>query len=74
MQSAVQEANAVDDLTVQVLFNNPRPRFMFNQLMFKFDTGIYIVPKHVFEGVEDVASFEYYDPRLASLHRSLHDF
>ncbi|MBV7329818.1 ABC transporter substrate-binding protein [Chloroflexi bacterium TSY] len=62
VQSAVQEANAVDDLTVQVLFNNPRPRFMFNQLMFKFDTGIYIVPQHVFEGVEDVASFEYYDP------------
>ena len=62
VNSAVKEAIAVDDLTVQIVFNEPRPRFMFNQLMSKFDTGIYWVPEHIFKDVEDVASFEYYDP------------
>jgi peptide/nickel transport system substrate-binding protein len=62
VKEAVQEATAVDDTTVHIVFNSPRPRFMFNQLMFKFDTGIYIVPEHVFSGVEDVTAFEYFDP------------
>ncbi len=61
VNEAVNEAVVVDDLTVQVIFNTPRPRFMFNQLMFKFDTGIYIVPEHVFKEVEDVSAFEFYD-------------
>lgn len=62
VQDAVQEAVAVDDLTVQIIFNEPRPRFMFNWMMFKFDTGIIIVPKHIYEGIEDVAAYEGYDP------------
>lgn len=62
VKAAVKEAVAVDDLTVQIIFNEPRPRFMFNQLMFKFDTGVYIVPEHIFKDVEDIASFEYFDP------------
>ena len=62
VEEAVKEATAVDDTTVQIVFNAPRPRFMFNQLMFKFDTGIYIVPEHVYKDVEDVAAFEYFDP------------
>jgi peptide/nickel transport system substrate-binding protein len=62
VQSSVQEAKAVDDLTVQIIFVAPRPRFMFEQLMFKFDTGIYWVPEHIFKDVEDVAAFQYYDP------------
>lgn len=61
VNEAVKEAVVVDDLTVQVIFNTSRPRFMFNQLMFKFDTGIYIVPEHVFKDVEDVSAFEFYD-------------
>jgi peptide/nickel transport system substrate-binding protein len=62
VKAAVQEAEAVDDLTVRIIFNGPRPRFMFEMLMSKFDTGIYWVPQHVFSDVEDVASFEYFDP------------
>jgi peptide/nickel transport system substrate-binding protein len=58
----VREAVAVDDLTVQISFLAPRPRFMFDQLMFKFDTGIYIVPEHIYKDVEDIAAFEFYDP------------
>lgn len=62
VSDAVQEAVVVDDLTVQVIFNNPRPRFMFNQLMFKFDTGIYILPEHIYADVEDLTAYEGYDP------------
>ncbi len=62
VKAAVQEAEAVDDLTVRIKFVGPRPRFMFEMLMSKFDTGIYWVPEHVFKDVEDVASFEYFDP------------
>jgi peptide/nickel transport system substrate-binding protein len=62
VQSSVKEAVAVDDQTVQITFLAPRPRFMFDQLMFKFDTGIYIVPEHIYKDVEDIAAFEFYDP------------
>jgi peptide/nickel transport system substrate-binding protein len=62
VNSSVQEATAVDDLTVQVVFVAPRPRFMFDQMMSKFDTGIYWVPEHVYKDVDDVAAFEFFDP------------
>lgn len=57
----VQEATAVDDLTVRIVFNEPRPRFLFSHLYGKFDTGIAWVPEHVFKDVEDVAAFTFYD-------------
>ncbi|MCC6455032.1 MAG: ABC transporter substrate-binding protein [Caldilineaceae bacterium] len=57
----VSEATAVDDLTVRIVFNEPKPRFMFSHLCFKFDTGIKIVPQHVYEGVEDMTGFFGYD-------------
>ena len=61
MQSAVAEVEAVDDLTVHFTFTEPRPRFMLNHLMSKFDTGLRWVPEHVFKDVEDVATFGFYD-------------
>jgi peptide/nickel transport system substrate-binding protein len=61
VRAAMQEAEAVDDLTLHVTFNGPRPRFMFELLMSKFDTGIFIVPEHVFKDVEVVEAFEYFD-------------
>ncbi|MBI3957827.1 MAG: twin-arginine translocation signal domain-containing protein [Chloroflexi bacterium] len=57
----VAEATAVDDLTVHITFNSPRPRFMFTHLSFKFDTGIKIVPEHIYKDVEDVSGFKGYD-------------
>lgn len=57
----VTEATAVDDLTVRIVFDEPRPRFLFSHLTGKFDTGIYWVPQHIFQDVEDVAGFAYYD-------------
>lgn len=61
VKAAVASAEVVDDLTVLIKFNGPRPRFMFEMLMSKFDTGIYWVPEHVFKDVDDVASFTYFD-------------
>ena len=40
----VESSTAVDDLTVQVKFKTPAPRFKFEVLTEKFDTGIPIVP------------------------------
>ncbi len=58
----VEDAVAVDDLTAQITFYEPRPRFVFTHLSFKFDTGLYIVPEHVFKDVEEIEGFEFYDP------------
>lgn len=46
-----------DDKTVVVTFKIPAPRFAFEVLMLKFDTGIPIVPKHVLEKEADVNAF-----------------
>ncbi|MGV8855223.1 MAG: ABC transporter substrate-binding protein [Devosia sp.] len=40
----VESVTAKDDLTVEVKFNAPSPRFKFEVLTEKFDTGIPIVP------------------------------
>jgi peptide/nickel transport system substrate-binding protein len=40
----VESVTAVDDLTVDMTFKIPAPRFKFEVLMLKFDTGIPIVP------------------------------
>ncbi|MFK7800232.1 MAG: ABC transporter substrate-binding protein [Anaerolineae bacterium] len=50
----VESIEAVDDLTTVVTFNQPAPRFKFEVLTLKFDTGINILPAHAFDGVEDV--------------------
>jgi len=53
----VKEVKAVDDLTVVVTFKSPAPRFAFEVLMTKFDTGIDIVPAHVLSAQADVNEF-----------------
>lgn len=53
----VQEITAVDDHTVVVTFKEPAPRFKFEVLTLKFDTGIPIVPAHVLEKEADVNAF-----------------
>src|SRR5690606_5271103 len=57
----VQEAVAVDDLTVRITFYEPRPRFLFSHLYAKFDTGIIWIPEHIFKDIDDIAAFEFYD-------------
>src|SRR3954468_24015037 len=53
----VQDVTAVDDQTVVVTFKIPAPRFKFEVLPLKFDTGIPIVPAHVLGKQADVNAF-----------------
>ena len=56
-QQFVDTVTATDDLTVDVKFKIPAPRFKFEVLTLKFDTGIPIVPKHGLEGQTDVNAY-----------------
>ena len=53
----VEEVKAVDDQTIDVTFKIPAPRFKFEVLTLKFDTGIPIVPAHALEKQEDVNAY-----------------
>ncbi len=53
----VDTVTATDDLTVDVKFKIPAPRFKFEVLCLKFDTGIPIVPAHALEGQADVNAY-----------------
>jgi peptide/nickel transport system substrate-binding protein len=59
VQQFVETAEAVDESTVLIKFNVPAPRF-FNLVTYKFDIGVYIVPKHIFEG-QDWTTFTAFD-------------
>jgi peptide/nickel transport system substrate-binding protein len=62
VKAALEEAVAVDDLTVQLKFVGPRPRFVAEMLRSKFDTGIYIVPEHIYKDVTGIDAYKGYDP------------
>ena len=59
VQQFVESAEAIDETTVVLKFKVPAPRF-FNLVSYKFDIGVYIVPKHIYEG-QDWASFGAFD-------------
>lgn len=59
VQRDVQSIEQVDDNTVVVNFQGPRPKF-FYFMTYKFDIGLYIVPKHIFEG-QDWLEFSHFD-------------
>ena len=59
MQRDVESVELVDDSTVVVNFKGPRPRF-FYWMSYKFDIGVHIVPKHIFDG-EDWLEFPHFD-------------
>lgn len=56
-QQFVDTVTAVDDRTVDVQFKIPAPRFKFEVLTQKFDTGIPIVPAHAFDDVEGINEY-----------------
>jgi len=59
VQQFMQEARATDANTVVVKFKVPAPRFFFF-VTYKYDIGVYIVPKHVFQG-QDWTTFKHFD-------------
>src|SRR6185436_3419351 len=54
----VKDMSAPDDQTVIVNFKIPAPRFKYEVLTFKFDTGIPIVPEHILGPEADVNAFQ----------------
>jgi len=54
----VDKVTAPDDQTVIVDFKMPAPRFKYEVLTFKFDTGIPIVPEHVLSKEADVNALQ----------------
>jgi peptide/nickel transport system substrate-binding protein len=59
VQQAVEKAAASDGNTVVIDFKIPAPRFFFF-MTYKYDIGVYIVPKHIFEG-QDWTTFKHFD-------------
>lgn len=55
----MDKAETIDELTTKVTLTVPAPRF-FWLLTYHFDIGVYMMPKHIFEG-QDVASFTHFD-------------
>ena len=56
----LQEASAKDDNTVVVSFKVPAPKFMY-QMMYKYDTGLYMVPQHIYSQSSDWSKFTNFD-------------
>ena len=59
VQQVMKEAKATDANTVVVDFVVPAPRFFFF-MTYKYDIGVYIVPKHIFAG-QDWTTFKHFD-------------
>ena len=59
VQQFVEEAVAESDTLVRVKFKVPAPRF-FYFMTYKYDIGVYIVPKHVYDG-QDWTTFTAFD-------------
>jgi peptide/nickel transport system substrate-binding protein len=59
VQQALDSAAATDPTTVVLKFKIPSPRFFFFAT-YKYDIGIYIVPRHIFQG-QDWSSFKAFD-------------
>ena len=60
VQQFVDSARATDANTVQINFKVPAPRF-FYFMTYKFDIGLYIIPKHIFSQSDDWAKFTNFD-------------
>jgi peptide/nickel transport system substrate-binding protein len=61
VQQAVADVKATDDTTVVINFKQPSPRWNL-YMAFGAGLGIFIVPKHIFEKVDDWTKFTFYDP------------
>jgi peptide/nickel transport system substrate-binding protein len=59
VQQFMQEAKATNRNTVVLKFKVPASRF-FQFMTYKYDIGVYIVPKHIFQG-QDWTMFKHFD-------------
>lgn len=58
---AVKSVSAPDATTVVFDLNKADPRFAFKFLLNHYDIGLQILPKHVWQGIEDKAGFDNFD-------------
>jgi peptide/nickel transport system substrate-binding protein len=58
---SLKATEKVDDHTVRFVLKTRDPRFVLRILTVKFNTGIFILPKHILDSVEDVAGFTNFD-------------
>ncbi|MBV7329570.1 ABC transporter substrate-binding protein [Chloroflexi bacterium TSY] len=58
----VASVELVDDKNILINLTGTNPRFIFDNLTFRVDLGVPMVPEHVFSGQEDLATFSNYDP------------
>jgi peptide/nickel transport system substrate-binding protein len=56
----LKSAQALDANTVQVKFEKPSPKFFFF-ISYKYDIGVYPIPKHVYQPEEDWTKFKNFD-------------
>jgi len=61
METWVREAAVVDELTAKIILTAPNPRFIFSYFSANSDNGMFIVPRHVWEG-KDPTTFANFDP------------
>ncbi len=57
----VAKTEALDDYTVKFTLTETNWRFHFTHLTARFDRGIWFVPEHHFQGVEDWREFPFFD-------------
>jgi peptide/nickel transport system substrate-binding protein len=60
VEQFLESAEVVDDHTVKATFKVPAPRFMYFNC-YKFDIGVYPIPKHIYENYEDWSTFTAFD-------------
>src|SRR4030088_1333869 len=61
VQQVLDTATVIDPQTVQLNFKIPAPRF-FEYSAYKYDIGIYMMPKHIFEKQQDdISTFTHFD-------------
>ncbi|MBV9170028.1 MAG: ABC transporter substrate-binding protein [Chloroflexi bacterium] len=61
VQQVLDSATVIDPQTAQLNFKVPAPRF-FEYSAYKFDIGIYMMPKHIFEqSGQDLSTFPHWD-------------
>ena len=60
VQEVMELATVIDPNTTLIKFKVPAPRFFFHMLSYKYDIGLHIVPKHIFEG-QDWTTFAAFD-------------
>ncbi len=64
--TALEKATKVDAHTVRFDLKHPDPRFVLGTLTVTFNKGVFPVPQHVYNSVEDIAGFQ--DNDIAAGH------